>query len=84
MSERDYDGMDFPLYDPWLERAFPVSEVLDEITLRDIHEGEEILDNYLEYVGLTDPELFGRNLAELKMMCAGAGVGSVKAYEGKL
>ena len=46
---------DSSIYDPRLERTFPNWEVTNDILLRDVKAGEEILgDNYLTHGGLKE------------------------------
>ena len=76
-----YDEERSTAFNPFLERHFPLEDCGDFITLRDIQEGEELLDNYLVFGGY-DPEYFEGNLAELKQICSG-GVGKVLEYDEK-
>jgi hypothetical protein len=67
------------MYNPFLDRTtYPWPGCDDRLrALRDIREGEEILENYMYLAGT---EYWEDNLQELKSMCAG-GVGSIVAYE---
>jgi hypothetical protein len=67
-------------YNPFMERRFPSWGCPDFKALRDIEEGEEVLDNYLVFGGSCGNRLH-EYIEELKTMCAGGGIGSVLQYE---
>jgi hypothetical protein len=71
-----YDDKNLP-YHPYIERHFPSWGCASFKALRDIEEGEEILDNYMVFGG--SKELHGY-VKELKTICSG-GIGSVSQYE---
>lgn len=50
-----------------------------DVSLRDIKAGEEMLDNYLDFVGL--PEYWSKDVMDLRSVCAGEAVGQVTSYE---
>jgi hypothetical protein len=69
------------LYNPFLDRIYPCPGCDGNTrALRDIREGEEVLDNYLVFGGIQSGVDWESNLQELKSMCAG-GIGSIMAYE---
>ena len=50
-----------------------------DVSLREIKAGEEILDNYLDFVGL--PEYWTKDVMDLRALCSGQAVGQVTNYE---
>jgi hypothetical protein len=62
---------------PGLRRNYPAYNFGSHRTLRDIHVGEEILTNYLDF----DDEYFEANLREVIAMCSGTDDGSITKYE---
>ena len=68
------------VFHPFNERHFDSKGWEDDVALRTIEAGEEILDNYLVFGGTGDVEEWELNLEELKVLCSG-GVGVVSEYE---
>jgi hypothetical protein len=69
-------------YSPVADRLYPDWGCGDTTrVLRDVEAGEELLDNYLPFGGTENGTDWEDNLAELKQLCSGNGVGSVVQYE---
>ena len=70
---------DVGVYNPYMDRMFPYWKCEDtNRVIRDIDVGDELLYYYLTYGG---SEYWDENVIELKRICSGDAVGSVKAYE---
>ena len=50
-----------------------------DYTLRDIKSGEEILDNYLDFIGAADD--WESDIDDLQSQCSGKDIGGVTEYE---
>jgi hypothetical protein len=68
-----------PAYNPVLDRHLPLMLSGNDRALRDISAGEEILDNYLAFVGSEDDWEY--DLKSLQKQCRGEGDGDVTFYE---
>lgn len=67
---------DTTLFNPVIDRHLRFQ--LDTSS-RDIKAGEEILDNYLDFVGI--PEYWTKDVMGLRALCSGQAVGPVTCYE---
>ena len=72
-------GLRHSAYDPVLERNIRSIMASDELVLRDIKAGEEILDNYLAFIG--DEDDWEEDIHSLRNQCTGTGIGEVVEYE---
>jgi hypothetical protein len=66
-------------YDPYRERHQPMWRCQELITNRDIDKGEEILDNYMDFIGI-DESVWITTFDELQYVCNG-GIGYITQYE---
>jgi hypothetical protein len=66
-------------YDPYHERHYPMWQCQSLVANRDIDMGEEVLDNYVDYIG-TDESLWFEFLDELQHVCTG-GIGYITQYD---
>ena len=66
------------VYNPAMERHLRQVLGSNDYTLRDIKKGEEILCNYLEFIGNRDE--WKKEVLELRDMCSGE-AGDISEYE---
>ena len=66
-------------YSPVYERHLRQLMSIGDVTLRDIAQGEEILCNYLLFVG--DPDDWKEEVVSLRGQCAGKTKGHITQYE---
>mmetsp|Transcript_17214 Transcript_17214/g.27953 ORF Transcript_17214/g.27953 Transcript_17214/m.27953 type:complete len:145 (+) Transcript_17214:129-563(+) len=67
------------VYNPAFERHLRQIMEMGDYTLRDIGKGEEILCNYLSYVG--DPDKWKHEVTSLRDICGGESMGVIAVYE---
>jgi len=74
----DIDNGTINVYNPFNERHSRTMKCQEDVALRDIHVGEEILGNYLTFAAVDQWE---ENLKEIKDLCSGTVIGRVSEYE---
>eukprot|EP01083_Nonionella_stella_P290826 989557_1 len=69
------------VYSPVFERHLRQITSVGDYTIRNIKAGEEILCNYLSFVG--DPDLWEEDVTSLRRQCAEDAMGDIQEYESK-
>mmetsp|Transcript_10902 Transcript_10902/g.24080 ORF Transcript_10902/g.24080 Transcript_10902/m.24080 type:complete len:970 (-) Transcript_10902:202-3111(-) len=69
------------VYSPAGERNLWHTLNSGDYALRDIKKGEEVLTDYLAFVGSSDPDELKKDVLSLRAQCAGVGVGEITKYE---
>ena len=66
-------------FNPLMERHIREYLTHGDYTIRDIKRGEEILCNYVDFIGSS--QYWEEDILELQGMCTGSVVGEITAYE---
>jgi len=77
-KERQALRLDAKPYSPYVDRNIRVWECREEVAMRDIRAGEELFNNYMEFVQADELDSYAY---QLQQECTGGLVGSVVQYE---
>lgn len=77
----DFRNDAWQVYSPVFERHLRQQLSVGDYTLRDIRRGEEVLCDYLGFVG--DPDDWAEDVASLRGQCSGKKMGDIAVYEVK-
>mmetsp|Transcript_21924 Transcript_21924/g.39167 ORF Transcript_21924/g.39167 Transcript_21924/m.39167 type:complete len:104 (-) Transcript_21924:192-503(-) len=82
LSLEDLDEIlndDYLVFSPVTERHLRQSLTIGDYSLHNIRQGEEILCDYLSFVG--DPEAWEEEVTSLRRQCSGEIMGDIAQYE---